>query len=29
MRDALSDEVVERNHQVPLGPWDVRILIEE
>ncbi len=29
VRDALADEVVERDHEVSLGPWDVRILIEE
>ena len=29
VRDALSDDIVERDHEVSLGPWDVRVLIEE
>ena len=28
VRDALSDDIIERDHEVPLGPWDVRVLIE-
>jgi beta-galactosidase len=29
VRDALSDDIIERDHEVSLGPWDVRVLIEE
>ena len=29
VRDVLSDDIIERDHEVTLGPWDVRVLIEE
>jgi len=29
VRDALSDDIIERDHEVSLGPWDVRVLVEE
>jgi beta-galactosidase len=29
VRDVLSDDIIERDHEVSLGPWDVRVLIEE
>ena len=29
VRDALSDDIIERGHEVSLGPWDVRVLSEE